>query len=103
MTGVQTCALPISQNVTNFTDAPASWDAAYFLPMNQIKTDVSGNTVDRFRLRYMAGNGVDLKYRETLTGNMAPVPTNSSSYLEVAYEAVMGLEILGAEQFAKMY
>lgn len=91
-----------AKNVTNFANAPTSIDAAYFLPMNKIKTDVSGNMIDRFRLRYMAGDGTDLKYRETLTGGLAPIPTNSSSYLEVAYQSTVGLEILGAEQFAKL-
>ena len=88
-------------NVTNFDDAPTAIDAAYFLPMDQIKVDASGESVDRFRMRYMAGDGTDLKYTEILTGGLAPIPTNNEMYLDIAYSATVGLEILGAEHFAK--
>lgn len=89
-------------NVTNFTDAPTAIDAAYFLPMGGIKVDASGEQVDRFRMRYMEGDGTNLKYKEILTGGLAPTPTNNEMYLDIAYSATIGLEILGAEHFAKM-
>ena len=91
-----------AQNVTNFTDAPEAVDAAYFLPTGKIKVDASGEMVDRFRLRYMEGDGTNLKYKEILTGALAPIPTNTEMYLDIAYSAVCGLEILGAEHFCKM-
>jgi hypothetical protein len=50
----------------------------------------------------MAGDGTDLKYREILLGGLAPVPTNERSVLEIHYESVQGLEILGANQFFKL-
>lgn len=89
-------------NVTAFDDAPTAIDAAYFLPMDKIKVDASGEMVDRFRLRYMEGDGTNLKYKEILTGGLAPIPTNTGSYLDIAYQAVCGLEVLGAEHFAKI-
>jgi len=93
-----------AKNVTNFAGGVDNIgaDGAWFLPMDKIKVDAGSEMIDRFRLRYMAGDGTDLMYKEFLTGGLAPIPTNSSSYLDIAYEAVCGLEILGAEHFAKM-
>lgn len=89
-------------NVTAFDDAPTAINAAYFLPTGKIKVDASGEMVDRFRLRYMEGDGTNLKYIETITGKLAPIPTNTGSYIDFDYQATCGLEILGAEHFAKM-
>lgn len=93
-----------AKNVTNFTGGVDNIgaDGAWFLPMDKIKVDAGNEMIDRFRVRYMEGDGTDLKYKEFLTGGLAPIPTNSSSYLDIAYEVVCGLEILGAEHFAKM-
>lgn len=91
-----------AQNVTAFDDAPTAINSAYFLPYGKIKVDTSGEMVDRFRLRYMSGDGTDLKYTEILTGGLAPIPTNNSMYLDIAYSSACGLEVLGAEHFAKM-
>lgn len=73
---------------------------AFAIPTGKIKADASGNTMDRICVRYMAGDGTDLRYVETLTGKFAPRPTNDDAYLKVSYEAVMGLEVGGVNQFA---
>jgi hypothetical protein len=95
--------LPIldHKNIVNFTGGYNAKDAAYGVPADKIKTN-DGQVVDRMRVRYMAGDGTDLKYREILLGGLAPVPTNERSVLEVHYESVQGLEILGAQQTFKL-
>lgn len=91
------------KNVTNFSSSFKSFaDAAYFVPNDKVKTHGSGETVDRLRVRYLAGDGTDLRYNETMLGKFAPTPTSDKSVLEVHYESVQGLEVLGANHFAKV-
>lgn len=75
-------------------------DAAYGIPATKIKTN-DGQMLDRIGVRYMAGDGTDLKYREILLGGLAPVPTNERSVLEIHYQSTQGLEIYGANQMFK--
>lgn len=89
------------KNIVNFTGGPNFKDAAYGAPATKQKT-IDGAMVDRIGVRYMAGDGLDLKYREILLGGLAPVPTNERSVLEIHYESIQGLEILGANQFFKL-
>lgn len=89
------------QNIVNYTGAYNFKDSAYGAPAGKIKTN-DGQMIDRLGVRYMAGDGTDLKYREILLGGLAPVPTNERSVLEIHYESVQGLEVLGAQQFFKM-
>ena len=95
--------LPIldHKNIVNFTGGYNAKDSIYGVPADKIKTQ-DGQVVDRMRIRYMAGDGTDLKYREILLGGLAPVPTNERSVLEIHYESVQGLEILGAQQTFKL-
>jgi hypothetical protein len=95
--------LPIldHKNIVNFTGGYNAKDSIYGVPADKIKTQ-DGQMVDRMRVRYMAGDGTDLKYREILLGGLAPVPTNERSVLEIHYESVQGLEILGAQQTFKL-
>lgn len=95
--------LPIldHKNIVNFTGGYNAASAAYGVPADKIKTN-DGQVVDRMRVRYMAGDGTDLKYREILLGGLAPVPTSERSVLEIHYESVQGLEILGAQQCFKL-
>jgi hypothetical protein len=72
---------------------------AYVIPTGKIKIDKSGNTQDRLMLRYMSGDGTDLKHLEVLTGKLAPTPTDSEAALKVGYESVMGLQAAGIRQF----
>jgi hypothetical protein len=95
--------LPIldHKNIVNFTGGPNFKDSAYGAPATKIKTN-DGQMLDRIGVRYMNGDGTDLKYREILLGGLAPVPTNERSVLEVHYESVQGLEVLGANTFFKL-
>lgn len=75
-------------------------DEAYVVPMNKIKTQ-QGAPIDRMRLRYLRmWDGKDSLHKETLTGGLAPTPTNNQQVLEVTYDSKVGLEIAGSEQFA---
>lgn len=71
----------------------------YLIPTGKIKADKSGTMMDRLLMRYMSGDGTDLKHLETLTGKLAPVPTDTESALRVSYQSVMGLQALGIRQF----
>lgn len=95
--------LPIldHKRIFNFAGSSAFKDYAYGAPATKQKT-VDGQMVDRIGVRYMAGDGLDLKYREILLGGLAPVPTNEKSVLEVHYSSVQGLEILGANHFFRL-
>jgi hypothetical protein len=95
--------LPIldHKNIINFTGSYNAKDSAYGVPAGKIKTN-DGQVVDRIGVRYMAGDGTDLKYREILLGGLAPVPTNERSVLEIHYQSTQGLEILGANQTFKL-
>jgi len=88
--------------VTNYTGAPDYYKSAYLVPMGKIKVDDGQDMIDRMRVRYMNGDGTDLRYREIVTGALAPTPTNEDSLLAVSYTSVQGLEILGAQHFAKL-
>lgn len=95
--------LPIldHKNIVNFTGGYNAKDAGYGVPASKIKTN-DGQMVDRMQVRYMAEGGTDFKYREILLGGLAPVPTNERSVLEIHYESIQGLEILGAQQTFKL-
>ena len=95
--------LPIldHKNIVNFTGGPNFKDAAYLAPATKQKT-VDGAMVQRIGVRKMEGDSLDLGYREILLGGLAPIPTNERSVLEIHYESVQGLEVLGANQFAKL-
>lgn len=89
------------KNIINFTGGYNAKDAAYGVPASKIKTN-DGQMLDRLGVRYMAEGGTDFKYREILLGGLAPVPTNERSVLEIHYESIQGLEILGAQQCFKL-
>lgn len=95
--------LPIldHKNIVNFTGGYNAKDAAYGIPATKIKTN-DGQMMDRLGVRYMAEGGTDFKYREILLGGLAPVPTSERSVLEIHYESIQGLEILGAQQTFKL-
>ena len=89
------------KNIVNFTGGYNAKDAAYGIPASKIKTN-DGQMLDRIGIRYMAEGGTDFKYREIMTGGLAPVPTNERSVLEIHYESIQGLEILGAQKTFKL-
>lgn len=89
------------KNIINFSGGYNAKDSAYGVPAGKIKTN-DGQVVDRIGVKYMAGDGTDLKYREILLGGLAPVPTNERSVLEIHYQSTQGLQILGANQTFKL-
>lgn len=93
-------ALLNHQKAINYTGAPNFSDCAYFIPSGQIKT-ADGEMVDRLRVRYMTDGKTDSRYRELLLGGYAPTPTSADSHLQVVYESIQGLELLGANQCVK--
>lgn len=95
--------LPIldHKNIVNFTGGYNAKDSAYGVPATKIKTN-DGQMVDRMRVRFMAEGNTDFKYREILLGGLAPVPTNERSVLEIHYESIQGLELLGGAQTFKL-
>lgn len=88
------------KNLTAYSGAWNFSTSAYFIPSDKQKT-VDGQMVDRLGVRYMAGDGTDLKYREKLLGGLAPVPTNERDVLEIHYASTQGLEILGSQYCVK--
>lgn len=88
------------KNTVNFTGSAGFQNEMYFLPMDMVRDEGSGSDIERFRIRYLAGDGVDFRYTESLTGKLAPVPTNTSAILQAEYQSTMGLEIAGPDHFA---
>lgn len=95
--------LPILDHnqVTYFTGSAGFEKNAYLIPTDQVKTQDNG-MVDRLRCRYMQSPDWDFRYKETLTGALAPTPTDDRSVLNIDYEAIMGLEMLGVEHCVRL-
>ena len=72
----------------------------YLIPTGQVKTAGGGGSQDYLQVRYLEGDGNNYSFRETLTGGLAPTPTSADSILDVNYQAIMGLEVLGKEHCA---
>jgi len=72
----------------------------YLVPTGSIKTHGGGGAQDYLQVRYLEGDGNNFSFRETLTGGLAPTPTSADAVLDVNYEAIMGLEVLGKEHCA---
>lgn len=92
-------ALPIlDHNELGTTVAPAG--EVYLVPYGQCKVAGGGASQDYLQIRYLEGDGNNFSFRETLTGGLAPTPTSADAILDVNYEAIMGLEVLGKEHCA---
>jgi hypothetical protein len=72
----------------------------YLVPTGQVKTAGGGGSQDYLQVRYLEGDGNNFSFRETLTGGLAPTPTSADAILDVNYQAIMGLEVLGKEHCA---
>ena len=72
----------------------------YLVPTGQIKVAGGGGSQDYLQVRYLEGDGNNYSFRETLTGGLAPTPTSADAILDVNYQAIMGLEVLGKEHCA---
>lgn len=94
--------LPIldHQKTVNFTGSAGFQSEMYFMPLDKVKDEGSGADVDRFRVRYLQGDGHDWRYVESLDGKLAPNKTSLESILQVEYQSIMGLEIAGPDHFA---
>ncbi len=92
--------------VTNFAGTSKFPGYAYFIPASKIKVDSGsdgGGMFDRMCVRYMEyEDGVNTRYSEKLLGGLAPTPTDDRSVLDVVYESIEGLHVLGIEHFAKL-
>lgn len=97
--------LPIvdHKNLFNFTGSAGFEKRIWYIPNDKITADVGGEATDRIRCRYLEDFGpgaFDHRYREILTGGLAPIPTNDTSELKITYESRQGLEVFGPQHFA---
>lgn len=84
----------------NFTGSAGFQNEMYFLPMDKVRDEGSGADVERFRIRYLSGDGLDFRYLERMDGKLAPNPTSLDSVLQSEYQSIMGLEVCGPDHFA---
>jgi hypothetical protein len=89
-------------SVIDYTGAPTIADAAYFVPVDKIKT-LDGGMEDRICVRYLVGeNGQDTKFRvKVLDGLKAGDSGVEEDTIKVLYSATMGLQVLGTKHFVK--
>ena len=87
------------QKTVNFTGSAGWQNEMYFMPLDKVKDEGSGADIDRFRVRYLQGDGLDFRYLERYDGKLAPMPTSLSAYLQLEYHSTMGLEIAGPDHF----
>lgn len=76
--------------------------AGFFIPTGKIRVDHGSKSVERLRVRYLSGDGSDLKYIENKWGKLFGQDALDRSLLGFSYESVMGLEALGISHFALM-
>jgi len=95
--------LPIldHKNTINFDGSAGFGREMMFFPMDRVRDEGSGQDVERFRVRYLEGDGNDWRYVESYDGKLAPGGgTNLTAALQVEYQSIMGLEIAGPDHFA---
>ena len=90
----------LDHNELGTTVAPAG--EVYLVPFGQCKVAGGGASQDYLQIRYLEGDGNNFSFRETLTGGLAPTPTSADAVLDVNYQAICGLEVLGKEHCALM-
>ena len=90
----------LDHNELGTTVAPAG--EVYLVPFGQCKVAGGGGSQDYLQIRYLEGDGNNFSFRETLTGGLAPTPTSADAILDVNYQAICGLEVLGKEHCALM-
>jgi hypothetical protein len=88
----------------NFTGASNIYKHVYFIPTDNIKTQLAG-VLPRIRMRYieqpLEGGTGDSIYKEVNQGLLAPVPVGRDANWTTDWITYQGLEILGAQHFAK--
>jgi len=90
----------LDHNELGTSVAPAG--EVYLVPFGQCKVAGGGASQDYLQIRYLEGDGNNFSFRETLTGGLAPTPTSADAILDVNYQAICGLEVLGKEHCALM-
>jgi len=88
--------------VTHYTGAPDFTNSAFLVPRGKVKVDNGADMIERLRCRYMAGDGVDLRYREVATGALAPTKNSHDGILNVSWTGIMGLQVLDGQHFGKL-
>lgn len=90
------------KEVTNPVAAFRFDEDAYLIPAGKVKSEHSGMEQNRMQTRYMEfGTGGNSRYKEYLTGGLAPTPTNDTGEFVVTYESIEGLEILSPQHFVR--
>lgn len=89
------------QYIANYGATHKFGNSAYGVPAGKIKTN-DGEVLDRLQVRYMSGDGTDLKYREIQLDGFAPTPTSERSVLSLHYQSTQGLQVLGANLLFKI-
>jgi hypothetical protein len=88
----------------NFTGASNIYKHVYFVPTDNVKTQLSG-VLPRIRMRYipqpLEGGTGDAIYKEVHQGLLAPIPIGRDANWTTDWITYQGLEILGAQHFAK--
>jgi hypothetical protein len=89
-------------NVISYTGAPKIADAAYYIPVDKIKTQ-DGGAEDRIAVRYLVGeDGSNTKYRVKVADGLKQGDNAvEEDSISVRYAATMGLQVLGTQHFVK--
>jgi len=89
-------------NVLDYAGAPKISDAAYYIPIDKIKTQ-DGGSEDRIAVRYLVGeDGSNTKYRVKVADGMKQGDNSvEEDSVTVRYSATMGLQVLGTQHFVK--
>lgn len=94
-----TKSFPMFSHVGGEAALSDATNTVLFVPNDKIKVHAGSGSVDRMRVRYLAGPNTNLAYKEWMLGGLAPTPTDGRSVLECVYESAQGLEVLGVEHF----
>jgi hypothetical protein len=89
-------------NIVNYASAPNINEAAYYIPIDKIKTQ-DGGSEDRIAVRYLVGeDGSNTKYRVKVADGMKQGDNAvEEDSVTVRYSATMGLQVLGTQHFVK--
>lgn len=86
----------------NFANSYNIATSAYFVPNFNINT-IDGGLQPCMSIRYQSGDGTNLKYWEVFTGGLAPTPTSDQKVFAATLYSTQGLQVLGANWFAKLH
>lgn len=89
------------RNIINFEGSAGYQNDAFYVPTGKMKTQ-DGNMQDRIRVRYLDNLHGGATYKETQHGRLAPIPNGEEDYFKAIYSCALGLEVLGANFFAKV-